>query len=58
VSTLQWHEERSWIRKNSADSDISHQLLGQRTFLYVRLSSLTCLPGFNDNGEAGAGWKA
>jgi hypothetical protein len=31
---------------------------GQRTFLYVRLSSLTCLLDFTDDGETWSGRKA
>jgi hypothetical protein len=35
-----------------------HLLIGQRTFPYVRLSSLTHLPGFNATSETRSGWKA
>jgi hypothetical protein len=30
----------------------------ERTLLSVRLSNLTHLPGFSDNGEIRSGWKA
>jgi hypothetical protein len=33
-------------------------LLRRRTLLYVRLSSLTYVPGFKKNGEVESGWKA
>jgi hypothetical protein len=45
-------------KKDFGSRGFRFQLVGQRTFVYVRLSSLTCLPGFNDNRETGSGWKA